>query len=399
MKVLQLCNKPPYPPVDGGTLAMNSITQGLLAAGCEVRVLAMCSDKHPVLEDRIPDDYRKATRFEAVHVDLGIHLLDAGVAWLCGESYHVKRFVSKEFSARLAEVLREEEYDVVHVESIFLSSYVPTIRKHSKAAVILRAHNVENQIWQRIAHSERNPFKRGYMKHLSLTLRAYEHEHLNDYDGIVSITENDADYFRKAGCRKPVISIPFGITPCVPDNVTEEANSLFHLGSMDWMPNQEGVKWFIDKVWPLVHKQMPQLTLYLAGRKMPESLMQMEMEGVKVVGEVPDASGFIASKQINVVPLLSGSGIRVKIIEAMSMGKTVISTTIGAQGIGCTDGENVLIADTPEQFAAQLQRCVDNPVFCRRIGRSAYDFIVQTYCPETLTRRLLDFYEKRLTRE
>ena len=95
MKVLQLCNKPPYPPVDGGTLAMNSITQGLLEAGCEVRVLSLCSDKHPVLESRIPDSYRQATHFEAVHVDLSLHPLDAGVAMLCGESYHVKRFESK----------------------------------------------------------------------------------------------------------------------------------------------------------------------------------------------------------------------------------------------------------------------------------------------------------------
>lgn len=380
--------------MDGGTLAMNSITCGLLAAGCEVRVLSMCSDKHPVLEERMTDEYREATRFEAVHMDLGIHPLEAGVAWLCGDSYHVKRFVSKAFAARLAEVLREEEFDVVHVESIFLSPYVPLIRKHSRAAVMLRAHNVENQIWRQISVGERNPLKRGYLKHLSLTLRAYEHEHVNDYDGIVCITENDAAYFRAAGCRKPVVSIPFGITPNVPDNVAEEPGSLFHLGSMDWLPNQEGVKWFIDSAWPLIHARMPQLTLYLAGRKMSESLMRLEMEGVKVVGEVADATYFIASKQINVVPLISGSGIRVKIIEAMSLGKTVISTAIGAQGIGCTDGEHLLIADTPEEFAAQIQRCVDDPAFCRQIGRNAYNFILEAYSTETLTRRLLDFYEK-----
>ena len=396
MKVLQLCIKPPFPPVDGGTLAMNSITQGLLDAGCEVRVLSMCSDKHPVQESQVTDEYREATRFEAVHVDLGIHPIDAGVAWLCGESYHVKRFKSKDFAASLAKVLREETFDVVHLESIFLTPYVPMIRRLSHAAVILRAHNVENQIWHRIAHSERNPLKRGYLKHLSLTLRAYEHEHLNDYDGIVSITENDAEYFRKAGCRKAVVSIPFGITPQVPDNVVEEPDTLFHLGSMDWLPNQEGVRWFIERVWPMVHARMPHWTLYLAGRKMPDSLMRLEMEGVKVVGEVADATYFIASKQINVVPLLSGSGIRVKIIEAMSLGKTVISTSVGAQGIGCTDGVHLLLADTPEAFASQIQRCVDDPEFCREIGRNAYNFIVEAYSTETLTRRLLEFYEKRI---
>lgn len=396
MKVLQLCNKPPYPPVDGGTLAMNSITQGLLAAGCEVRVLSICSDKHPVQAERIPDDYRQQTRFEAVHVDLNIHLLDAAAAWLCGESYHVKRFISKDFAARLREVLQEEEFDVVHLESVFLTPYVGLIRKHSGAKIVLRAHNVEHTIWKRIAQSEGNPFKRSYLRHLSLTLGAYEREHVNDYDGIVSITEHDAQFFHEAGCRKPVVPIPFGVMPEALENVSPEPNSLFHLGSMDWMPNLEGIKWFLDEVWPAVHAEMPQLTLYLAGRKMPQELMTLQMEGVKVVGEVPDASYFINSKLINVVPLLSGSGIRVKIIEAMAAGKTVVSTAVGAEGIGYADGKNILIADTPEQFVSQIRRCVEDPGYCSEVGRNAYNLIAEEYNTANLTRRMLEFYDKIL---
>lgn len=399
MKVLQLCNKPPYPSVDGGTLAMNSITQGLLAAGCEVRVLSMCSDKHPVLKDRMTDEYRQATRFEAVYVDLGIHVLDAGVSWLCGESYHVKRFVSNEFAARLRQILDEEEFDIVHVESIFLTPYVPVIRKHSKAQIVLRAHNVEHMIWQRIAKSERNLFKRKYIKHLALTLRAYECEHLNAYDGVLSITETDAQTLREMGCRKPIAAVPFGIMAEGAPQVEEEPNTLFHIGSMDWMPNQEGIRWFLDKVWPSVHSRMPQLTLYLAGRKMPDDLMQLEMPGVRVVGEVPDAMYFIASKQINVVPLLSGSGIRVKIIEAMSAGKTVIATSVGAEGIGYTDGKNLLIADTPQQFVEQIQRCVEDVDFCREVGRNAYALIAEEYGNQQLTRKVVDFYQKILDRK
>lgn len=396
MKLLQLCNKPPYPPVDGGTLAMNSITQGLLSADCDVRVLSVCSDKHPVRRELIPDDYMQRTRFDAVYVDLGIHLLDAGVAWLCGESYHVKRFISKEFSAKLREVLEEEEFDVVFVESIFLTPYVPLIRRHSRAKVLLRAHNVEHQIWQRIAKSEHNPFKRSYIKHLSLTLGTYEREHINDYDGVVCITENDAAYFRQAGCRRPVVSIPFSITPEAVDYVAPEPNSLFHLGSMDWLPNLEGINWFLDEVWPLVHKSMPQVTLYLAGRKMPKEMIDLQVEGVKVVGEVPDANYFIGSKLINVVPLLSGSGIRVKIIEAMAAGKTVIATTVGAEGIHYEEGKNILIADTPQQFVDQIHRCVEDPDFCAEVGRNAFELITKEYSTETLTNKLLVFIDKIL---
>ena len=377
MKVLQLCNKPPFPPVDGGTLAMNSITQGLLSTGCEVKVLSVCSDKHPVLKERMPEEYLKTTRFESVYVDLGIHPLDAAVAMLCGESYHVKRFVSREFASKLAQILRDEEFDVVHVESIFLSPYVPVIRKHSKAPIFLRAHNVENLIWRKVALGERNIWKRWYMKHSALTLGVYEREHLNDYDGVVSITDCDADELRKMGCRKPMVTIPFSITP-VTVSQEEEDGTLFHLGSMDWLPNQE---------------------LYLAGRKMPADLMKLDMEGVKIVGEVPDAMHFIGSKQINVVPLLSGSGIRVKIIEAMSAGKAVVSTTVGAQGIPFTDGENLLIADSPEQFADQIQRCVEDKAFRLRLGENARRFVCETYSSEMLTKKLLAFYEKHLNLE
>ena len=378
---------------------MNSVTQGLLAAGCEVRVLSLWSDKHPVLESRMTESSRRATRVEAVQSDLRVHPLDAGVAVLCGESYHVKRFISKEFAHRLAEVLDEERFDVVHVESVFMTPYVPIVRVHSEAKVILRAHNVEHEIWRKVAQSERNPVKRWYLKHLSLTLAAYEREHLNDYDGVVSITANDERQLREMGCRRPMLTVPFSITPETGMQVDEEPDSLFHIGSMDWMPNLEGVRWFLKQVWPKVHERMPQLTLYLAGRKMPKDLMQLETEGVRVLGEVPDAMYFIASKQINVVPLLSGSGMRVKIIEAMSAGKAVVTTTIGAAGIGCKDGENVLIADTPEQFVEQLQRCVDDPEYRRQIGCNAARLIVDQYGNEQLTQRLIGFYEQILNRD
>ncbi|MBP3764047.1 MAG: glycosyltransferase [Bacteroidales bacterium] len=396
MKVLQLCNKPPYPPVDGGTMAMNSITQGLLARGCQVKVLTVATDKHPVRENQIPPGYREQTGFEAVYIDLGIKVLPAMGAMLGGESYHVKRYVSNDFAQKLKQILEQEQFDIVHVESIFLTPYVPIIRKHSQAKVILRAHNVEHLIWKRIAHSCRNPFKRWYLKHLSLTLRAYELEHLADYDGVVCITRNDADRFVGAGCRRPVVSIPFGVTPPALPQVEEEPDSLFHIGAMDWMPNRESIKWLLDEVWPLVHAQVPQAKLYLAGRKMPEQWMQSHIEGVTVVGEVDDAMQFIGSKKINVVPLLSGSGIRVKIIEAMSAGKAVVTTTVGAQGIDYTDGVNILIADTPQEFADRIKRCLQDDAFCRQVGQAAARLIAEQYDIDTLTGQLLEFYNERI---
>lgn len=400
MKVLQLCNKPPYPPVDGGTMAMNGITQGLLRAGCEVRVLTVETDKHPVCWDQLPDDYRHATRLESVYIDLSVKVLPAAVAMLCGESYHVKRYRSADFARRLTAILQQEEFDVVHVESIFLTPYVPIIRKYSQAKVILRAHNVEHLIWKHVAQSTRDYFKRWYLKHLSLTLRAYELEHLGDYDGIVCITQGDADYFRTNGCRRPLTAIPFGVesversAECGESEV--EPDSLFHIGAMDWMPNQESINWLLESVWPVVHREVPQARLYLAGRKMPERLMQAHIDGVTIVGEVDDARQFIAGKQINVVPLLSGSGIRVKIIEAMSVGKAVVTTTVGARGIDYTDGVNLLIANTPTEFAHQIKRLLNDPGYCRRVGEEAARLVAEHYDVNRLTERLLQFYKERI---
>lgn len=394
MKVLQLCIKPPIPSVDGGTLAMNSITQGLWAAGHEVRLLSVCSDKHPVRREAMSEQYLSATRFEAVPIDLSVRPLDALVTLLCGESYHVKRFISKAFERRLREILCEEEFDVVHVESIFLAPYVEAIRQCSDAKVVLRAHNVEHLIWRRVAKQTRNPFKRWYLKQLALALGAYERERLNVFDGVVSITPQDADQFRQMGCRRPLASIPFGVA--VPEKKSDlpvEPASLYHIGAMDWMPNEESIRWFLKEVWPSVHRQVPQAKLYLAGRKMPADLLQGHLDGVVVAGEVDDARAFLADKQINVVPLLSGSGIRVKIIEAMSEGKAVITTPVGAAGIHYTDGDNLLLAQTPEDFVRQIKRCVDDQSFCQRVGVSARSLIEEEYSLPKLTARLVQFYE------
>ena len=394
MRILQLCLKPPYPPVDGGTMAMNSITQGLVEGGHSVKVLSVCSDKHPVLKSGITDQYIKDTGFEAVHIDLSVKPLDAAIALLCGESYNVKRFASKQFDDKLREILEKDVFDVVHVESIFLTHYLPTIRRHSDAKVILRAHNVEHQIWRQMAIAERNPLKRWYLKKLALALRVYEVEHFNDYDGIVCITADDAETFRQLGCRKPLTSIPFGID-CPPLATGQaDSNALFHIGSMDWKPNSEAIKWFLAEVWPEVHRAMPQLHLHIAGRKMPPDLMSLRQEGLHVAGEVPDSASFIADKQVNIVPLKAGSGIRIKIIEAMAMGKTVITTKVGAQGIDYRDGENLIIADTPQEFVAALRRCTDSPDLCHQIGKNARKLVASHYNTNILTQQLTAFYNK-----
>lgn len=395
MRILQLCYKPPYPPVDGGTLAIDSVTQGLILSGCEVKVLTVSTDKHPYDATKIPQSYVDKTSIEAIYIDTRIKPLSAFVSLLCGQSYHVKRYASRAFNDKLVQILKSEEFDIVHIESIFLTPYVNTVRKYCSAKVILRAHNVENRIWRQLSIGERNPFRKWYLKHLSLALDVYEREHVNDYDGVISITDQDADAFREMGCRKPITTVAFAIEPYVASKKISVAPlSLFHIGSMDWKPNIEAIDWFLDRVWPLLHQTLPQVQLYLAGRRMPKRLIEAQIDGVTVVGEVDNAALFMESKSINVVPLLSGSGIRVKILEAMSMGKPVVATTVAARGIKYTEGENILIADSPQDFVKKIRDCVDDPEYAATIGSSAKMLIESEYTIQQQTEKLISFYNR-----
>lgn len=400
MKILFLCNKSPYPPKEGGPIAMNALIEGLADAGHHVKVLAINSNKYGVDVNEIPDDYRKKTNIETVYINLAIKPADAFLNLFTGKSYHVERFISRDFEQKLTEILKNESYDIVQFETLFITPYIPVIRKYSKARIVLRSHNIEHLIWKRVAGITKNPLKRLYLNHLWKTLRNYELSHLNSYDGIVTITKNDGDFFRKNGCTIPLTDIPFGIRLDKfnhDKDILTEFPSLFHIGAMNWIPNIEGVKWFLDNVWPRIHQTYPDLKFYLAGREMPGWLTHLNMKNVEVVGEVDNALDFIESKAIGIVPLFSGSGIRIKIIEGMAMGKAVVSTTIGAEGINVESGRNIMLADDPEAFYGAVKKCVDDQNFCESLGKEARELIRNQHDNEKLIQKLEAFYHSILS--
>jgi glycosyltransferase involved in cell wall biosynthesis len=313
------------------------------------------------------------------------------------KSYHVERFISASFEKKLAGILQNSAFDIVQLELLYMSPYIPVIRKNSKAKIVLRAHNIEYLIWERLTNSEKNPVKKFYLNHLSSTLKAYEKGILSSYDGIVPITKKDAAFF-EAECSVPVCAVSFGINANrfrIKDDHKPE-NAAYHIAAMNWMPNEEGIRWFLKNVWPLVRAEEPNLKIYLAGREMPDWLVSQPDDNLFVLGEVPDASEFISSKTISIAPLLSGSGIRIKIIESMAHAKAVVSTTIGAEGINISDGENILIADEPERFARALIKLYRNPELSGKIGKNARQLIMAEHNTDKIIQRLVSFYREIL---
>ena len=396
MNILLICNKSPYPPKEGGPIAMNTIVEGLVDSGHKTKVLAVNSFKYSVDINSIPDDYKEKTQIEGIFLDLRIKPLDAFLNLFTNKSYHVQRFISKEFEDKIIEILSKNKYDIIQLETLYIAPYIETIRKHSNAKVILRAHNIEHLIWDRITQTTKNSIKKFYLSHLSKTLKKYELEALDKFDGIAAITKTDAEFFKKTRTKTPIVDIPFGINlnKFQLSDAEYEFPSLFHIGSMNWMPNVEGIDWFLKKVWDLVNEKIPDLKFYLAGREMPDWLINNKKANVEVVGEVENAQDFINSKAIMIVPLFSGSGIRIKIIEGMALAKTIISTKLGAEGIHYENNKNILIANSPEEYVNQIEKCIKSKELCETIGVNARKLIEEEYDNKKIIGKLVDFYEK-----
>lgn len=390
-----LCNKSPFPPSEGGPMAMNSIVNGLLNAGHKVKILAVNSEKYHIKEKDIPKEYREKTGIELVDVDLRIKPIEAFKNLFSDESYHVKRFISTDFTNKLIEILKKDKYDIIQLEMVYMAPYIQTIREHSNAKIVLRAHNVEHLIWDRIAKKTKFTPKRWYINHLVNTLRKYELDVINQVDGIAAITYRDAAFFR-GETAIPVIDIPYGVNPddFKPHFEVREKPTLYHIGSMNWMPNEEGISWFLNKIWDKLSKREPELSLYLAGRHMPKWLMKLKKKNVNVIGEVADAKEFIRNHDIAIVPLLSGSGIRIKIIESMAMGRTVITTMIGAEGIQYSEHENIIIADTPAKMTEVICKIIKDPNEAQRIGHNARKLVEEVYDNKKIIERLIIFYDE-----
>ena len=395
MRILQLCNKPPFPPMDGGAIGMNNVTMGLVNAGHEVKVVSLNTHKHYVDIQKLPEDYKAKTGIELLFVDTRLKPLDAFFNLFTSRSYHVTRFYDKKVAARLKEILEKEDFDIVQVESVFLKDYLPDIRRSTRAKVVLRAPNVEYKIWERLANEESNPLKKWYLNLLFKRLKKEETGVLNAFDAVYTVTHNDLELLRSEGMKVPGAFIPTGpdVNKKIPEVPPRESSpTLFHLGALDWMPNQEGIFWFLEHVWPEVVKAFPGTHFYIAGRRPSAQMLAIKAPQVHMLGEIEDAAAFMNEHSVMVVPLFSGSGMRVKIVEGMMAGKAVVSTSVGAEGLVVHPGKDILIADTAEAFIRALSDLLEDPGRITETGRQARANCEAHYSEKALTDKLVNFF-------
>ncbi|HSZ71352.1 MAG TPA: glycosyltransferase, partial [Cytophagaceae bacterium] len=235
MKILQICFRVPYPPHDGGAIAMYDILYNLSRKGHEVQVLAVNTPKHFQKDDVL----KGVARLKTVYIDTTISPIKAFLNLFKKIPYNVERFISKDFEKKLIELLTRESFDIVHVEGTFVAYYIDVIRKYSKAPLVLRAHNVEYLIWQRLASNEKNPLKKIYLGVLSDKLKSFEKEYFSKYDVIAGITNEDNERLNELGVETTKEFVPAGVQLdrfVIDPAIVAKPNSMFIISSLNWLP-------------------------------------------------------------------------------------------------------------------------------------------------------------------
>ena len=276
-----------------------------------------------------------------------------------------------------------------------MATYIPTIQQYSKAKIILRSHNVEHQIWERHLTNEKNGIKKTYLSLQNSRLKSFEINAFNQVDAIVTITNEDRKTIGSLCPNKPIHTCLTGINLNSYKQVIEPThpNTLFHFASMDWMPNIEAVDWLLKEVWNDVLKHQPNAKLVLAGRGMPDRFKKLASTNIIIIDDVKDSAEFYKTYDVMLVPLWSGSGLRIKLVEGLAYGKAIITTSIGAEGIPYSSGKDLLIADSGEDFTNAIIDLLTNNEKKQSLQSAARKLAEQTFDYKSIAKRLISFYE------
>lgn len=370
--------------------------KGLLDLGVEVTLFSINTHKHRVDVDDIYDPVFERIKFYSFDLDTEVNLWGAFFNIFSNESYNVSRFYDDDAAKLLENILRENEFDVIQFEGLFVVPYLEVVKNNSSAKLIYRAHNIVFDVWERLANSEKFRPRRRYLQFLARRLKVYETDQINRFHQIFAISEPDRQSIMQFGCETcmDVFPVALDFKKYVTDTKKTSFPTLFHLGAMDWRPNKEGLEWFIDEIWPDIEKLNSELRFYVAGKSMPQHFYDYDSDNLVVEGEVFDAVEFMNSKAIMIVPLLSGSGMRVKIIEGMAMKKCVIATSYAAEGLNCEHGKDILIANTADEFYRCILQCVTHPNLWREIGENARKTVERDHDLLQISRGMLNVYER-----
>lgn len=373
-------------------MATYNITYHLHQLGHRVSLASLNTQKH--FQD--PAVLASVAEVATVEIDTRIRPTQALQGLFSAFPYNVSRFKSPAFERLLQDLIRTKAPDLIQLEGSYQAIFIPAIRKVApEIPILLRSHNIEWRIWQRLAENEGNPLKHLYLNNLWPKIRNFEASSLHQFDGVVAITAEDEAWYRQQGFKGLLTTIPAGadLSQYRHGEGFAPAHTVGFIGSLEWEPNVQGVKWMVEHIWPKVLQQCPQAEFHIAGKNPPEALQSLQDQpGIHFHGMVPDAADFIRGFRIFVVPLRSGSGMRLKIVEALAMRKCVVSTSVGAEGIEIRPEEDYAVADQADEFAQKLVDLIQDGQRAIELAQSGHARIRELYDWKQLIHRYIEVY-------
>ncbi|MGA2132401.1 MAG: glycosyltransferase family 4 protein [Bryobacteraceae bacterium] len=300
-----------------------------------------------------------------------------------GRPATVHKFLYPEVRRRYAELTASAACDVIVCDFIVPA---PLMHWRTSPPTILFTHNVEAQIWERHCKIATDPFMKTACWLEARALARTERHYVELADHVLTVSDNDRAFFLRYVRPERISVIPTGVDTeyFKPSVEPEQPGTMVFTGSMDWMPNEDGVAYFVDKILPLIHREIPAAAFWAVGRRPPRRVQNLASDHVVVTGAVDDIRPHLGKAAVCVVPLRSGSGTRIKIFEAMAMGKAVVSTTMGAEGLPVRHGENIILADEPIDFARQVVQLLQDPLRRAELGDAARQLVEQNYSWESV---------------
>lgn len=368
MRCLYITSKPIYPVVDGGCFAMDSFLKTLQHTGFEVEHLAIATQKHPFDTEAYP----KELKTHSVEIDTSIKPLQALKFIIKKGAYNVERFHSDKVLAKIDELIKNNQFDFIILDSLYSTTYLPSLRKIFEGKIYLRSHNCEAQIWFDLAQNEKNLPKSAYYKKLAKDLDKYEKEVIRAIDGVLAISHEDLDLFLANYKEINACVIPVHLKASENVNFNVAENQIFHIGNMDWIPNREAVDRLLN-LFQSCKKVSKNLKLALAGKN--SNQYYKHTDGVNIIGFVTDLKSFAQTNGILVSPISSSSGVRIKILEMMSYGVPVITTPAGARGI-LPEGKKIIeINNTDKELVDTIVNLSSDKNKLEQMKHSAIEYI------------------------
>lgn len=402
MNILYLCPRFPYPPAEGDKITIHNHLK-FLSRRNKVTLLTLIENEGQL--EGLKELYKYCAHIETFKKRSNFALRHFITAVYKTEPFTVIRYYSKNMFRRSKQLIESAQFDIVHAAFYYMGPYV--INKHIKipktTAVVLDTHLIEYYIYSRYARFVKNPLLKLFIKLESLRIKKYELAIYKRFDRCLAVSDLDKENIIKLSGASNIAVNPhcIDLPPAQPPvSYEEEDNTLLYFGGLRYVANDDAIRFFYESIFPLIKKDIPSVKFVITGKNPSRYVLGLARDpSVRFVGFVPDIRDFLKKIALVVVPLRLGGGIRMKILESWSAAKAVVSTSIGAEGVQISNGSDIIIADTADDFANQTVRLLRDKATREALGSAGFEKVCKVYNSEKLVENLEKIYREILAQK